>query len=102
MADIDPAALEGRLVTIEQSMRSGFEGVHQRLDRLNGQVARNTSWRIDHQQQHATETAYDAGEAAGRIAITRRTVAILGVVGTLLMVGATTAAQVIVTRALGG
>lgn len=73
MQPIDQVALESRLVHLEESLRSGFAGVHGRLDTLNGQVGRNTSWRIEHQQAHAV----DAGRVEERARLRRGDWAIL-------------------------
>lgn len=67
-------ALEGRLVAIEQGQQSGFRGVHERLDRLNGQVGRNTTWRISHTQTHAEDDAADGVRASVR----KRDIALVG------------------------
>lgn len=92
---IDEVALEGRLTRMEGLIETGFDGVHERLDRLNGQVARNTSWRIDHQQQHAVLDGVDAAQSALR----RRDWAIIS--GLLMAAGVVSGIAFEVMRGIG-
>lgn len=80
---VDEVALERRLTQMEGTITSGFTGVHERLDRLNGQVGRNTSWRIDHAQDHAVEDGIDGAQETNSKAFWARMTALFAMAGAL-------------------
>lgn len=87
--DVNPVMLAERLARIEErhdaavhgvrdELRHGFNGVHERLDRLNGQTTANTAFRLEHAVEHRVDDA----KLEARMELRRSDWAkILGVVG---------------------
>lgn len=62
------ARVEAMIDGLQRSNAEGFEGVHTRLDRLNGSVTEHQQWIGGHKVEHAL----DAGQRLGGIAYTTR------------------------------
>lgn len=57
---------EERFARVEWKLETGFQGVHRRLDILNGQVASNTKYRQEHEVLHARADGEHDGQKALR------------------------------------
>lgn len=55
-----------RLARVEWKLETGFQGVHSRLDTLNGQVGRTTKWVQEHDVSHARSEGEHDGQKALR------------------------------------
>ena len=65
MTESQPQEQE-RLARVEWKIETGFQGVHGRLDVLNGQVATNSKFRQEHEVQHARADGRSEGQTALR------------------------------------
>ena len=72
-------ATEHRLTRVEGKLDSGIEGINDRLDRLNGKVARHEEY-ISDAKLRARELK---GFAEGRAALRKKDLAILGFIITV-------------------
>lgn len=61
--------VQERLSRVEWKIETGFQGVHARLDVLNGQVVRNTQWRQEHEVLHAHSDGAADGQKALRASV---------------------------------
>ena len=68
---------------MESAIDAGFRGVNSRLDVLNGQVARNSEYRVDHSQAHAVSDSVTDATSALRRGDWARFTALIGIIVTL-------------------
>lgn len=80
---LDEVELERRLTKMESNINSGFTGIHQRLDTLNGKVFKHDEWITD-QRIHASEVK---GFIEGRATMRKKDLAIVSaIVSGLVMI----------------
>lgn len=86
-------SVEERLARIEERLSGGITGIHARLDRMNGNITENTTWRLEHEAEHREVAARRQGANDALARVSKRDAVLLGGAATVLLALLTTAAN---------